>query len=631
MDQFLLSFFIFFSFSTSYLNAQQMYSANSVMDCNNTDETGPSPAFLYSCNGKKKSCPAFLIFRSQSPYNSVTTISNLTSSDPLELAHINDVPILTLFPPDKEVIVPVNCSCSGQYYQANTSYLIQSLYDTYFTLANYTYQGLTTCDSLMPENAYGEYDLVPGLKLQVPLRCACATSNQIANGTKFLLSYLVTWHDSIPKLSERFNVSARSVAYANGFSEEDPMLYPFTTILIPLPTEPLSSQTIVPNPPVVDPPISPNRTPNRRSRKWKKLYSGIGIGTGISLMVIGFILLVVFLHRKRSMTRKHEEGKNKWILPEELLARIGRVDKGFEVYEFKELEAATEKFSPQNRLSDSVYRGVLRGKVVATKMMSVDVSKEVNILTKINHFNLISLYGACEFRGIFYLIYEFMEIGSLKGWLHQKSSYGIQSWNYRIQIALDVANGLHYLHDFADPPYVHKDINSGNILLNRDLRAKVANFGLARSAKPGGNTNSTTVFVPGTKGYMAPEYREARRVTPKIDTYAFGVILLELITGREAIFKHNGEDELLSEAVLSIMDGGNAEAKLGYLIDPRLQVRHPLGYVIDQTELALRIVKLSVGCLAQEPASRLSMTKVVSTLMKIQLDVQKSEYFSLEY
>ncbi|KAA8531790.1 hypothetical protein F0562_006493 [Nyssa sinensis] len=564
-----------------------MYSANSVMDCNNTDETGPSPAFLYSCNGEKKTCRAFLIFKSQTPYNSVTSISNLTSSDPLELARINNISSLALFPPDKE--------------------------------------GLSTCDSLERENIYGEFDLDAGLKLQVPLRCACPTSNQTVNGTKFMLTYLVSWGDTVPQLSERFNVSAESVAYANGFSEEDPTLYPFTTILIPLPTEPLSSQTIIHYPLVVSPPPAPN--PKKKGSK-KGLH--FGIGTGIFLTVLCFVLFVVFLHHKRSKT-DDGAGKKKWILPKDLLVGIASVDQVLKVYEFEELEAATENFSPQKRLSDSVYRGFLRGKVLAIKKTKTDVSKEVNMLTKINHFNLISLNGACKHHGVFYLVYEYMENGSLKDWLHKKSSPEPESWNNRIRIALDVANGLHYLHNFTDPACVHKDINSSNILLNRDLRAKIAHFNLTRSAEGGENGSSSTSFVLGTKGYMAPEYLETGMVTPKMDTYAFGVVLLELITGREAVFKEDGEEMLLSEVVISIMDRGNAEAELGFLVDPRLQVNNQLGCIIERAKLVLCMVKLSVACLAQEPASRPSMAEGVSTLMQIQLDMQKSEPLSMTY
>ncbi|XVF17813.1 hypothetical protein REPUB_Repub10bG0156800 [Reevesia pubescens] len=129
------------------LHARQSYSGNSVRNCDGSDEKSPSSAFLYTCNGEKLSCQAFLIFKAQPPYDSVSTIPNLTSADPLELAYINNISLSTILPKNKEVIVPVNCPCSGQYYQANTSYIIPSMQDTYFSIANNTYQGLSTYNS----------------------------------------------------------------------------------------------------------------------------------------------------------------------------------------------------------------------------------------------------------------------------------------------------------------------------------------------------------------------------------------------------------------------------------------------------------------------------------------------------
>ncbi|KAK2998575.1 hypothetical protein RJ639_023313 [Escallonia herrerae] len=620
MNQFPVSFFIIFSFLSSHCNSQQPYSEKSVFDCNNTNETGASPDRLYTCNGEKLSCPAFLIFLSQSSYNSVTTISSLTSSNPSELARINNVMESASFPLNGEVIVPVTCSCYGHYYQANTSYTIQ-MNDTYYRIAYTRYHGLSPCISLMHENVYSATDLVIGNTLQVPLKCACPTSNQVVNGTKYLLTYLVTDVDSVPTITKKFNVSNSSVAYANEFSGDDTYLYSATNILVPLQAEPLRFLHSILSPP----PFSPG--PGHRFRKLKK-GTLIGIGTGILVAVLGIILFLVILHCKRIKAGKAvwnpREGKRNWVLPESLLVGIASVDEVLQIYEFGELEAATEDFSLDNRLSASVYQGVLRGKALAIKKMSTDVAKEVNILKKINHFNLISLYGACEHHGVFYLVYEFMEYGSLRTWLHKMSSPEIRSWNHRIRMALDVAKGLHYIHNFTTPAYVHKDINSSNILLNSDLRAKIANFSLARSADWGENGNSSAGFTLGSRGYMAPEYIEACEVTPKMDVYAFGVILLELITGREASSMQDGEEVLLSEAVLSVIGEKDAEEEITNFIDPRLQVKHPLGFIIDQNELALRMVKLSVACLAPEPSTRLRMDKVVSTLMKIESDAHQS-------
>ncbi|CAN1224877.1 LysM domain receptor-like kinase 4 [Linum grandiflorum] len=201
--------------------------------------------------------------------------------------------------------------------------------------------------------------------------------------------------------------------------------------------------------------------------------------------------------------------------------------------------------------------------------MSRNVSGEVNLLRKINHFNLISLVAA------------------------------FLSWSPRLQIALDIANGLHYLHNFTEPPYVHKDISSSNILLDADLRAKIANFSLARSAEAVLYPSSSIRLAKGTKGYLAPEYLEYGLVIPEIDVYAFGVVLTELITRKEA-----GED---------------SESELCNFIDPSLHPKQKMSFV-------LRMVRLVLMCLAKEPEDRPSMGEIVSSLSKIQLEVYRSDF-----
>ncbi|KAF9620218.1 hypothetical protein IFM89_010953 [Coptis chinensis] len=587
------------------------YSGNSVLDCNNRDGAGSSPNFLYTCNGKEPSCKTFLMFNSQPPYNSVLTISKLTSSDPSELAIINNASTHTVFPTGKEVIVPVNCFCSGQYYQANSSYVTLSRDDSYYTIANNTYQGLSSCNSLVNENAYGERDLLPGFKIAVPLRCACPTSNQIAMGTNYLLTYSIFWGDSITALSRRFNVSRKNMLDANGFHEEYPTIFPFTTILIPLPVEPSSSQTVIHFSTIG----SPNYTPIARKQKSKKrLYLGVVLSISTSLLVLCILLGIFFLYRKKKL---HALKKKNWVLPEDVLVGIANANWVLRDFVFEELKLATNNFDSVSKMKGSVYRGVLGEEVVAIKKVNKDSWKEVKILTKINHFNLIRLYGVCEDGG-YYLVYEYMKNGCLRNWLCIKTSPGVKSWIQRVQIALDVANGLHYLHNFTDPAYVHKDIKSSNVLLDGNLRAKIANFGLATSTERG-DAFVSSKFV-GTRGYMAPEYLETGLVTPKIDVYAFGVVMLELITGMNVVMMHDGREILLSAAMISLMEGGNMERELYKFIDPNLSE-----YRMD---LGLAIAKLSVACLKRDPASRPSMDEVVSTLGRIQRDelVLQSSY-----
>ncbi|KAM1810507.1 hypothetical protein ACFX12_027257 [Malus domestica] len=192
-------------------------------------------------------------------------------------------------------------------------------------------------------------------------------------------------------------------------------------------------------------------------------------------------------------------------------------------------------------------------------------------------------------------MYEFMENGSLRDWIKKNSCPEVQSWDRRVQMALDIANGLHYLHNFTGPAYVHKDLSSTK--LNKNLRAKIANFSLARSAENQSNENSSMRYARVPKGYMAPEYIEYGLVTPAIDIYAFGVVMLELVTGKEAVFLQDGVEVLLSDTSTRTMGGENAEAQPDGLIDPNFNVEHC-------AEFTVRMIKLSLECLAQEPENR---------------------------
>lgn len=619
MKQIILGFYIMSTLFISVLS-QQNYSGTSAKICVKKDQNGQSPTYLYSCNGQHRICQTFLILTSQPHYSSVLSISNLASSDPEELARINNVASLTEFQTNEEVIVPVTCHCTGPgYYQANTTYILGP-HETYFIVANNLYQGLSPCSSLMRANPFGEFNLHPDMELQVPLRCACPTPNQAANGIKYLVTYSLGENDHIDDIAKRFNVSSRSILDANGFSEKDPPLFPSTVILIPLQAEPSSSQIIARrsfNNPIVSSP-SPLASIPRQPKSKTKVYVVFAVEAGCVLLVLSVILIAGFLYyNKRSNRSPQRVNKErvKWVSPEDLRVEIASFEKVLRVFGFEEMISSTENFSPKNRIKGSVYYGVFGREIMVVKKTSRDASKEVNILKKINHFNLIKLEGVCPCQDRFCLVFEHMENGSLRDWLCESNPEVTLSWAERIQIALDVAQGLNYLHSFTEPAYVHKNIKTSNILLNRDKRAKIANFTLAGIATKATTTSSSqSTHMVGTRGYLAPEYLETGLATPKMDVYAFGVVILELISGKSAFINHHGTKMPLSAAVVAVMEGDNAEAELSLLMDPCLKGE-------KGTELALRIAKLSVACLMPEPQRRPSMGDVVSTLLKVQADL----------
>ncbi|KAF6149666.1 hypothetical protein GIB67_017399 [Kingdonia uniflora] len=604
------------------INSSSPYIGKATTVCdNNTDNS--NSVLGYTCNGQTSRCQAYLIFRSQPGYDTVSSISNLLASNPSQLSQINSVSETSSFANNKEVIVPVNCSCSGEYYQANSSYVIENA-NTYFSIANDTYQGLSTCQALQDQNHISTKIMLGGTKITVPLRCACPTKNQTDDGMQYLLSYSVTWGDFVWSISTRFGVDTQRTLEANGLSEQENTVYPFTTLLVPLENPPSSSQTIEPPPPpppVVSPPQS-QMTTRSDGKKKSWVYVVIGVSVAIVFVLVACtIVFFVYFHKNKNTVSLHTTSeslesygttsKKPEEESDEFLKSLSYIGQTMKLYKFEELKNATENFSPKCLIKGSAYRGTINGNLAAIKRTNNDVSKEINLLNKINHFNLIKLSGVCFNDGHWYLVFEYAANGSLVDWINYgKSGTKVLSWTQRVQISLDVAKGLNYLHCFTDPPHVHKDIKGSNILLDSDFRAKIANLGLATSAKGKKGEFALTRHIVGTKGYMAPEYLENGLVSPKLDIYSFGVVMMEMITGKEASVEHGAKDVVSSEKLTAILSEIDPKENLADLMDPSLQGNYPL-------DLALFMAKLIESCLRRDPAGRPVMNDIVQTLSSV--------------
>ncbi|XP_068648041.1 protein LYK5 [Aristolochia californica] len=612
--------FLFFCYLFHPLYAQQDFINNEQFAC----YINYTSAWGYTCNGPQKSCTSYLIFRSQPPsYDSAVSIAYLLNSRASDIAQLNQISDVDKIPANTQVLVPVNCSCSGNLYQHNSSYTLKSPRETYFSVANNTYQGLSTCQALMNQNVYGDGNMSVGLNLVVPLRCACPTRNQITDGVKYLVTYLIDWGNDIPTISQKFQVDEQSVRDANNLSSSA-TIFPFNSLLIPLKSEPTRDLTLI-SPPSAEspePPFVPTGVSNS-SKSNKGVYIGIGIGAGCLLLLLLLGFLFWFSRRGRVQEKPIPEGKNL----EQAVGLTGFSSKqsplfsaeglrevvdSLPIYKFEELQRATGFFGDDHLIQGSVYRGVINGDDAAIKRMKGDVSNEINILKRINHSNVIRLSGFCSHEGNSYLVYEFAENGSLSNWLHERNSSPCLTWKQRVQVAYDVADGLHYLHNYANPPYVHKNLKSSNILLDGCFRAKIANFGLAKGVENEEGYQMTR-HVVGTQGYMALEYLEHGLVTPKLDVFAFGVVMLELLSGREAA-SSSGDGKkvavLLSESMKFVLEGENVRKKLKDFIDPNLRSDYPL-------DLAFTMAQLALNCVASDLNSRPTMNEVFLSLSKI--------------
>ncbi|GAA0167029.1 hypothetical protein LIER_22055 [Lithospermum erythrorhizon] len=258
-----------------------------------------------------------------------------------------------------------------------------------------------------------------------------------------------------------------------------------------------------------------------------------------------------------------------------------------------------------------VYHGKIGDTEVAVKMFSSasmdegfkELVSEFNVLIHVHHKNLTSLVGYCidgEHLGI---IYEYMANGDLKGHLSERNLY-VLNWQDRLQIALDAAQGLEYLHHGIKNAIVHRDVKCTNILLDEKLRAKIADFGLSRAYPAETVTHVSTNRIAGTPGYLDPEYQNTGRLTEKSDIYSFGIVILEILTGKPAIMDNNPNPPInLKNWVGWIMQQGDMKD----IVDPRLMGEF-------EVTSAKKAVEIAMACVSQESADRPTMTQVVMAL-----------------
>ncbi|XWS30047.1 hypothetical protein CRYUN_Cryun24cG0084500 [Craigia yunnanensis] len=269
------------------------------------------------------------------------------------------------------------------------------------------------------------------------------------------------------------------------------------------------------------------------------------------------------------------------------------MDKGLHVFTFKQLHSATGGFSKSNVVGHggfgSVYRGVLnKGRKVAIKLMDQagkqgedEFKMEVELLSRLRSPYLLALIGYCSDRS-----HEFMANGGLQEHLYRIGSNNVTlklDWQTRLRIALEAAKGLEYLHEHVSPPVIHRDFKSSNILLDKNFHAKVSDFGLAKlgSDKAGGHVSTR---VLGTHGYVAPEYALTGHLTSKSDVYSYGVVLLELLTGRVPVDvkRPPGEGVLVSWALPRLTD----REKVVEIMDPALDGQYSMKEVIQVAAIA---------------------------------------------
>eukprot|EP00250_Pteridium_aquilinum_P019750 c24559_g1_i1 orf=259-2940(-) len=380
-------------------------------------------------------------------------------------------------------------------------------------------------------------------------------------------------------------------------------------------------------------PSSSNGTSSSSKTKGKsRLSNVIPIVVSFLLIAIAAVLAVgYFMHKRKDVDAK-SLGKLPISPPDSVRSMdamqgsshkaLGGLEHRSFALSMRTLQVATNDFSEDFFLGrggfGSVYKGCLEdGTVIAVKKMDStmmtnqgqrEFQSEVDVLTKLRHRHLVAILGYCIEGDEKALVYEYMPGGTLSQHLFAWSRYGMTplSWKSRLSIALDVARGLEYLHGLAQSRFIHRDLKPSNILLDESLRAKISDFGLVRLV-PEGEKQSVQTLVAGTFGYLAPEYAYTGHITTKGDVFSFGVVLMELITGRPALdnTQTDGNNHLMTwfRRIIGKKD------ELLKAVDPNIVAGD------DDTVLSICVVaELAGHCTNKEALQRPDMGHAVNVL-----------------
>ncbi|MED6158036.1 hypothetical protein PIB30_028964 [Stylosanthes scabra] len=615
--------------------AQQHYDPYS---CNYDDTISGS---RYTCNSTNHSCKTFLVYKANKSFQTISNISalfNIKTHDVLVLNNLksssNDV-----LEEGKEVIVPINCTCIGQFYQVNGFTYGVTHNTTFYDVACQVFEGLLSPVTLSEENVPLGNKLDSGFEIKIPLRCACVDDViRSMMEVKYLVTYPVVVGDDPAKLAKKFGVPVDDLYAANGLNGWS-TIFPNTSVLIPIRDVPIKIFDVQdsPSPPPVFLPTNPV-VEGDETQGSNLFIAGpiIGFGLFIALLASGLYVKRLKKWKNDAVVPSNDSNSTNLTcsttgsspmymktgrrsstascLTPDLLAEIKYC---LVNYSIEEIEKATKNFSEENKIGgDLAYKGLLNNleEVMVKRMRLEDTGQVIDLHSKINHFNIVELLGVCygseskvsssPSSSWSYLVFELPKNGCLRDCLSDPCNN--LNWYKRIQIAFDIATCLYYLHCCAFPSYAHMNVNSRNIFITSKWRGKLADVGRAvaiNDAKPQ-KTNESVELV---KGWVAPEYLLNRTVSEKVDIFAFGVVLLELISGRDNFDGKTVKDSL--GFLLGESGEGGCFEGLRSFMDPNLK-----DYDLPE---ALCLSFLAKDCVADDPMYRPTMDGIMKVLSKM--------------
>ncbi|KAI7735499.1 hypothetical protein M8C21_017857 [Ambrosia artemisiifolia] len=547
----------------------------------------------------------FTCFKDSKPCNSILYQHNdLTEDDISSLYSVDKSQIKTIGQGDKRHhLVTVRCSCQ------NVNNTIAYFYDTIYPVKQHD-TFLNVSDQFYSGQAWAIGDEGTNFRantnVTMHLLCGCAETD-----AQVMVTYTVEPLDTLSDIADRLSADVTEIESVNSaLVQKSGYIQVGWVLFVPM------YKNGVPSP----------KVKKGKNHKWTIIF-GILLSVVAVLLCVSIILM--FMKRKRSKEHDKEASKaesktmsltipasahTRYLSKESMEGITGFDTERPLIYDFNEIAEATNNFDDTRKIGEggygSVYFGILGEKEVAIKKMRSNKSKEflaeVKVLCKIHHINVVELLGFASGDDHLYLVYEFISNGSLSEHLHDPL--------LKAQIALDAAKGIEYIHDHTKERYVHRDIKTSNILLDDRLRAKVADFGLAKLVGRTNDDDFVATRLVGTPGYLPPESVKELHVTTKTDVFAFGVVLAELITGKRALMRDNREPNKMKSLITTITkvfeEEEDPEGALVLIRDGSLRDSYPIDDLYKMAEIAY-------WCLSEDPNNRPEIREVVESVARI--------------
>ncbi|KAJ8443948.1 hypothetical protein Cgig2_020794 [Carnegiea gigantea] len=626
--------------------------AQNLLSCN--DDSHEIQSDYVTCknpakNASENQCTTFAVLHTNPYYSSLFNLSLYLGLNRVTIAEANGFsPDTEFLPRDQPLLIPIECKCSAaEFFQAELVRITTSG-ETFDGIVE-SLEGLTTCRGIREKNP----GLVPGnlpekTKVSVPLRCACPSSSQISSGTKLLVSYPVSSGDTFRSVAAKFHVNNKS---------ERELILNSLPILIPLSQKPLLGSLAKPSEPSLGFAEKSVRASERQQKKSKMQRLTVCIAVVSVVAAVGVLAAATFFifqwkrKRQSSLSAKMAdaelqqlnlsirtssekkvsfEGSQSTLDGQTMDPATPRRQLMLESYTLGDLRKATEDFNSENLIEGSVYHGLLKGENLAIKCTTPDFISKVEFTffhdAIHNHPNIMRVLGSCLTDGPHsYLVFEYAKNGSLKDWIHgglAMKSHFIAScccfltWAQRLRICRDVASALQYMHHIMHPVYVHRNIKSRNIFLDEEFNAKVGNFGMAKCDE--NDPNQDTEFnlrnpSSWSKGYLAPEHLKEGTISPSIDIFDYGVVLLEILSGKRPVIcsdEKGGEVVMLSDRIKAILESDDSDEQLRRWMDVDLGENYPF-------DDAVTLANLARSCIDDDPLMRPSAGEIVEKLSRL--------------